>query len=161
MCTSMNLRNLNIGLLILGASLVNGCDDSYVSSIPNYPVSLQLNLTTTYPTFRNSINEFLTFKARRYEYDRIGFGGILVYSGLPDDYGNAVYYAFDMACPYEAQNNVRVYPVEDGYGQVKCEKCESVYDVAFGFGIPVSGPSKEALKKYKATLSNDVLYISR
>jgi len=102
----------------------------------------------------------LLFEKRIYETDRIGFGGIIIYSGI-DDSGNTGYYAFDMACPYEAQSNVRVYPVKESLGQVKCDKCGSVYDVSFGFGNPVSGPSTEILKPYKTTLTNDVLYVYR
>jgi len=145
-------------ILISGAFMA--CNDNYVSSIPSYPVSLQLNLTSTYPVFKNSFNQFLFFEKRIYETDRIGFGGIIIYSGF-DDSGNTGYYAFDMACPYEAQSRVRVYPVEGSLGQVKCDKCGSVYDVSFGLGNPVSGPSSEILKRYKTTLTNDVLYVYR
>ncbi len=139
------------------------CDDNYRSSIPNVPVSLQLNLTAKYPTFKNSSNQFLLLETGELVYDRVGYGGILVYSGLsPDDSGNTIYYAFDMSCPYEADRNTKVYPTEDGgLGEVVCEKCGSVYDIGFGFGNPISGPSKEPLKKYHTSVSGDVLYISR
>ena len=139
------------------------CDDNYVSSIPSYPVSLQINLSVgKYVTFRNSTNEYLLFEKRIIETDRVGFGGILVYSGISlDDGGNTIYYAFDMACPYEAKSNIKVYPVKDALGKVKCDECGSVYDVGFGLGNPVEGPSKEILKRYKTSLSSDVLYIYR
>jgi hypothetical protein len=121
-----------------------------------------LNLTSTYPTFKNSTNQYLFFETKRFETDRIGFGGILVCSGIGfDDYGNTLYYAFDMACPYEVKRDIRVYPAENELGKVACEECGSVYDVGFGFGIPTSGPSKEALKRYRASLSGDILHISR
>ncbi len=138
------------------------CDDNYYSSIPNVPVSLQLNLTAEYPTFKNSSNQFLLFETAELAYDRVGYGGILVYSGLSlDDSGNTIYYAFDMSCPYEANRTTKVYPKEDGFGEVVCEKCGSVYDIGFGFGNPTSGPSEEPLKKYHTSVSNDVLYITR
>lgn len=138
------------------------CDDNYYSSIPNVPVSLQLNLTAEYPTFKNSSNQFLLFETGKLAYDRVGYGGILVYSGLSfDDSGNTIYYAFDMACPYEANRTTKVYPKEDSLGEVVCEKCGSVYDIGFGFGNPTSGPSKEPLKKYHTSVSGDMLYISR
>ncbi|NDP22275.1 MAG: hypothetical protein GZ091_14515 [Paludibacter sp.] len=159
----MNFKSIRYYLLstFLAFSLAS-CDDSYKSSIPDYFVSLQLNLTTTYPTFKNSSNQFLLFETRVFETDRIGFGGILVCSGVGfDDSGNTRYYAYDMACPYEVKNNIKVYPVENDLGKVACEKCGSVYDVGFGFGNPVSGPAKESLKRYRASLSGDVLYISR
>jgi len=130
------------------------CYDNVISSIPDYPVNLNLDLTTTYPTFRNSVNQFLLFETRIKEYDRVGFGGILVSTGFD---GN--YYAFDMACPYEAKYNVRVYPNE--IGQAVCESCGSVFDISYGIGNPSTGPATETLKRYRATLSGNILYINR
>jgi len=153
------MKNIS-GVLIVLSFILFGCDDGYVSSIPSYPVNLQLNLTSTYPTFKNSTNEFLLFEERYLETDRIGFGGILVCTGSGfDDYGNSLYYAFDLACPYEAKKGTKVRPLDDELGKVMCDSCGSVYDVSYGYGIPISGPSKEVLKKYKTSLSGDILYI--
>lgn len=148
-------------MLLLAAILMAACDDNYVSSIPNYPVRLQVRLTAEYSTFKNSTNQFLLFEARKLETDRIGYGGIMIYSGLmTDDYGNSVYYAFDMACPYEAKQDVKVYPVQDSLpGLVRCEKCGSEFNVAYGFGDPVKGPATEILKRYRVTYSSDVLIV--
>lgn len=139
-------------LLIIGAA--TACTDDYISPIPDFPVSMQLNLSTNYPTFRNSVNEHLTFTTRRFEIDRIGYGGILVYTGFDEQY-----YAFDMACPYEVKTDVRVYP--NGLGQAVCEECGTVYDISYGIGNPTSGPSKDILKRYKTSLTGDILYIYR
>lgn len=138
--------------LIIGAA--TACTDDYISPIPDFPVSMQLNLSTNYPTFRNSVNEHLTFTTRRFEIDRIGYGGILVYTGFDEQY-----YAFDMACPYELKTDVRVYP--NGLGQAVCEACGTVYDISYGIGNPTSGPSKDILKRYKTSLTGDILYIYR
>jgi len=142
-----------LALAILTLSFV-GCNDNVISSIPDFPVYLQLNLTTTYPTFRNSYNKFLLFKQGVVVTDRVGYGGILVYTGL-----DGGYYAFDMACPYEAKQNIRVYP--NDIGQAICEGCGSVFEIAYGIGYPSKGAAKEALKRYKATLSGDNLIIMR
>ncbi len=139
---------------VLFALLIISCSDNIRSSIPDYPVYLDLNLTTTYPTFKNNINESLIFTKPIFVTDRIGFGGILVYVGF-----DGQYYAFDMACPYEANSNIRVYP--NGNGQAVCQKCGSVFDIGYGVGNPSSGPAHEVLKRYKATLSGDILYITR
>lgn len=159
---------LRLFLAFLIMAIWSGCDDNYVSSIPSYPVGLQLNLTSTYSTFKNSTNQFLLFEKRINETDRIGFGGILVYSDVDlDDSGNTIYYAFDMACPYEVKRDVRVYPVKDGLGQVKCEKCGSVYNIGYGSGYPepnsgpAAGPDVKKLRRYNTSLSNDVLFIYR
>ena len=141
-------------LLLFVAIIFSGCDDSYVSSIPDYQVDLNLDLNSSYPTFKNSTNEFLLIETRQLETDRIGYGGILVYTGLGlDDSGNTMYYAFDMACPYEAKKDIKVYPIEGKLGNVKCEECGTIYDVSYGYGYPIEGPSKEVLKKYNTTLT--------
>ena len=64
---------LRLFLAFLIMAIWSGCDDNYVSSIPSYPVGLQLNLTSTYSTFKNSTNQFLLFEKRINETDRIGF----------------------------------------------------------------------------------------
>lgn len=155
------LEYMIIGVAILFA----GCEDQYVSKIPDYQVNLQLNLTSTYSIFKNSTNEYLLFETRILETDRIGYGGILVCTApYLDDSGNSIYYAYDMCCPYEADKNIKVYPVEDDIGKVQCEECGSIFDVGFGSGFPQSGPAAEkgyVLKQYKTTLSGDYLYIYR
>ena len=126
---------------------------SYVASIPNYYVSLQLNLTSTYSTFKNSVNQYLIFNKPVNANDLIGFGGVLVYTGFD---GN--YYAFDLACPHEApEQNLKVVPNEEG--KAVCETCGTVYNISYGIGDPIEGPSKETLKRYKTSLQGDWLNI--
>ena len=139
------------------------CSDNIKSSIPDYPVSLDLNLTSTYPIFKNSVNDFLLFKTivGLPVTSRIGFGGIIVCTSGFDDSGNSLYFAFDMACPFEVKNNIRVYPDTTGLSRVVCEKCGSVFDVSYGNGSPISGPAKETLKRYRTNFVGDVLYITR
>jgi len=139
--------------LILTLSTVS-CNDNVISSIPDFPVYLELNLTSTYPTFKNSYNKSLLFEKGVSVTDKIGYGGILVYTGL-----DGGYYAFDMSCPYEAKQDVRVFP--NGSGQAVCEGCGSVFDIGYGIGNPSSGKAKETLKRYKAILSGDILVITR
>lgn len=148
-------------IVLLHVAFVS-CERNYVSSIPNYPVGMRINLTTDYPNFKNSNGQILTFTTPRLAYDYLGFGGILLCSGLTvDDAGNSYYYAYDMACPYEADLKVRVYPMEEGLGRVKCEKCGTEYNVGYGFGDPdtETGPSTEILKRYRVTISGDYLTV--
>ncbi|MDP4238629.1 MAG: hypothetical protein Q8904_04055 [Bacteroidota bacterium] len=151
---SMNFFSVKhyLVILLLTLSLVS-CNDNVISSIPDFPVYLALNLTTTYPTFRNSYNQYLVFKKPVFVTDRIGYGGILVYTDLSGDYC-----AFDLSCPYEAKQDIRVVP--NSSGQAVCEGCGSVFVISDGIGYPLSGKAKETLKRYKATLSGDVLYIT-
>lgn len=130
------------------------CTDNIQSSIPDYPVNLDLNLTSTYPNFR-APNQFIVYDKRINEIDRIGYGGIIIYSGL-----DLNYYAFDMACPYEAKRTILVHPDTTGLPQVICKTCGSIFDVSYGIGNPSSGPAKEVLKRYRTNKSGDLLYIS-
>jgi Rieske Fe-S protein len=142
------------GLVILMMAGLTSCYDNYISSIPDYPVNLSLNLTSTYPTFRNSVNQFLVFDKPVKQGDFVGFGGILVYSGFD---GN--YYAFDLACPHEVDPKVKVTP--NDVGQAECPVCGSVYDISYGIANPVKGPAKETLRRYKTALQGDILVIYR
>lgn len=149
--------------IIISLFLIS-CDDTYISSIPDYPVYLELNLVTTYPIFRNSSNKSMTFLKPITAIERIGYGGILVYSGF-----DGAYYAFDMSCPYEHLSTIRVYP--NGLGQAVCEKCGTVFDIGYGVGNPskrirpnlpdTTALAKEVLKRYRTALAGDVLYINR
>lgn len=137
------------------------CETNYRSPIPNYPVGLRVDLTGPYNNFKNSSNQFLLFEKPPLTTDRVGYGGIMLYSGLmPDDYGNTVYYAFDMACPHEAKRTVKVYPVQDSLpGIVRCEECGSEFNVAYGFGDPVKGPATKLLKRYRVRLAGEMLFV--
>ena len=118
------------------------------------PVYMELNLTTTYPTFKNSVNESLVFERPVLATDRIGYAGLLVYSGF-----DMMYYAFDLACPVEADPKVKVKP--NDLGQAVCETCGSVYNISYGIGNPEEGPAKETLRRYKTALQGDLLIIFR
>ena len=140
-----------LSLLII---ILSGCDDNYVSSIPNYPVNLKLDLTSAdYSKFKYSAGQYHIFAKPIIATDMIGFGGVLVTTGFDENY-----YAFDLACPYEAEHNIKVKP-NDLLGQVKCETCGTVYDISYGIGNPIKGPSKEVLKRYKTILQGDWLSV--
>ncbi len=144
---------------------ITACDETYISPIPDYPVYLELNLTSSYPTFTTP-NQSLLFENPIKATDRLGYGGILVYI---DFEGN--YRAFDMSCPNEAETDIKVYP--NDLGQVVCVECKSVYDISYGIGNPIDGPAydqtygtdtddakKIFLKSYKTTRQGDYLYIN-
>ena len=131
------------------------CDNSYDSSIPDFPVHLELNLLVSPNTkLKNSVNQFLIIdeKSNLKATDRIGFSGILVYTDF-----DGKYRAFDLCCPYEAQRDIKIMPNEKG--EAVCEKCGSVFFIGYGIGNLISGPAKQPLKRYKAIVQGDVLYI--
>lgn len=150
----MNTKMKCICYFVALTAILSGCNDNFISSIPNYPVNLNLNLTSTYPTFKNNPGQFLILKTPPTAGERVGFGGILIYTSFDQD---EPYYAFDLACPNEAEQNIKVVP--NDLGQVVCEKCGTVYDIFTGTGLSANDPSKERLKKYKTSLQGDWLYI--
>lgn len=158
----MNYQKQKYTIFAILCIALIGCKDNIRSSIPDYPVYLELRLSSTYPTFRNSFGQTLLFDKPIKSNERIGYGGIAVCTGIAaDDYGNSQYFAFDMACPFELKKDVIVYQDTSVVSHLYCKKCGSVFDISFGFGNPISGPAKEYLKKYKTSLSNDVLYVTR
>ncbi len=65
-----------------------------------------------------------------------GFGGILLVSDV-----NSQPLAYDLACPYECKNDVRINVVDNSYAE--CPKCHSTYDIFMNLGTPLSGPAAE------------------
>ena len=146
-------RRIKYGLFFCAVLLLSSCIENVTSTIPDYPVRLNLNLLTEYAIFRNSTGESLVFEERIKETDRIGFGGVLVCTNY-----EGKYLAFDLACPYEAKQDVRV--EVDGFF-VECKECGSRFNFyTSDFALPDKGPSKQGLKKYKTALSpNGILQI--
>ena len=76
---------------------------------------------------------------------RTGYGGVLLVRGN-DVFTNEsdVPLAYDMACPVECRQSVRVQMTEiEGkpLPMAQCPVCKSVYDVLMGAGRPVAGPA--------------------
>lgn len=76
-----------------------------------------------------------------------GYGGILLLcdvQGVPQ--------AYDLSCPVEHKQDVRVFINEDAEFLAQCPKCGSQYNVFSLTGHPVSGPAAQdgfALRRYR------------
>ena len=130
------------------------CDENITSTIPNAPVSLTLDLAGT----DNSLNGSLSYKeytTPRLATDRLGYGGLLIINGFGENLVNL--YAYDLACPNEAQSNIKIKPESTGL-TATCPKCGAVFRIANG-GAPESG-SKFWLKRYSvaAVLGSETRY---
>lgn len=80
----------------------------------------------------------------------IGYAGLLVGSSLPDNQ----YYAYDSACPVEANRKVAVELVDDNFsGKAACPMCGAQYNLWNG-GSPISG-SEYFLKRYTVVRVNE------
>lgn len=136
------LRLIKITVLITGLSLLLwSCEDSNDnSSIPDYPVYLERNVNLEAIELR-TIGGYKTYPTAEKLGDAVGFGGILIFYGYED-----AYYAYDLCCPYEKKQTIRVKP--NDVGQCTCPSCGSVYNIGYGNGNCLSGPAKEGLKIY-------------
>jgi nitrite reductase/ring-hydroxylating ferredoxin subunit len=147
-----------IFLCLLAFSLYS-CGKTYISSIPNYPVYLELNLAydakdllpmQSYKIYTpGNIDQAI---------EQTGFGGVLVYHGIGAS-GMDAWFAFDAACPHEANRSVTV-EVDDDHIYAICPKCQTKYELMSGSGRPESGPGREQLKPYHVRVSNNIIYVS-
>jgi len=125
-------------LLVLFLSFA-GCQ-GYESSIPDRPVYLKRNIFTQ---SLGSMGNYLYVTKSNIATDRLGYGGILVVHAYDDNY-----YAFDLACPVELNQNIRVGKPDLSF-ICKCDSCGERYDLSLGLGVPLNHISKETLRRYK------------
>ncbi|MDR1499376.1 MAG: (2Fe-2S)-binding protein [Tannerellaceae bacterium] len=143
-------------LIVFVAIIAASCDKPFISSIPSYPVYLELDLD-----FEDSaLIPLLSYRIYTPQninqaVEKTGFGGVLVF------HGNAAmnaYYAFDVACPHEASRSVAV-TVDDDHLYATCPACHTRYDLTSGAANPVDGPGHEQLKPYRVSLVGHLLYV--
>ena len=161
------------GLLLLVGS--TGCDSIDEDRIPAYPVQINLNNpglwnvygVAGYGQHRDFIRQTGTpanFPFTETTYT--GYGGVLLIMGMdPYSAGNVVPLAYDLSCPVERRENIRVY-VDDETLEAICPVCESHYDVCMAGGSPTAGPAltghvKYALQRYMAYPANGGYVIGR
>lgn len=87
--------------------------------------------------------------------DRTGFGGILL---VTDVMGNCL--AYDLACPYEARANARLF-VPAGQLYAECEVCGSTFDIFTNHGNPRTGLAADrgyALRRYSVVSGGALNY---
>lgn len=154
-CLKIRFRIFFIAVAMMLAS----CNESYKSSIPDMSFSpVRINMLQAGYSVLRSPGYFISIDDR-YGY-RVGYAGLIVGQSSYDmDFeGNMVYYAFDSACPVEADPKVSVTISED-HCHALCPSCKTEYDLNGG-GSPVSGEGKEFLKRYKVErVGADVIVI--
>lgn len=130
--------------LIAGATACDKVDDE---RIPPYPVYIQFATQADWTVYgvsgACSYKYFIKENRTPSNFPwtaltETGFGGILL---VTDIHGDP--HAFDLACPVEAQRDVRVV-VDTDLQKARCPRCHSVYDIFTNYGLPVEG---EALSK--------------
>jgi len=134
------LKQITAGFLfvLFSAGCTSDDNDGYIPYVKvNFYISLATNNHLTIPG-----NSDL-FKA--------GYGGVIVIC-----VNQSQYYAFDAACPYEAEHSCVVVPEESTLG--KCSCCGSEFSL-FGGGYPTKGPAARNLKQYKVNVVNGRLWV--
>lgn len=178
------IRNpfLTVGRKILVMSAVSlltfaatSCESTDDNRIPAYPVQILLNNPGLWDTYGVSAYGESRMFIRQTGYPSnfpflestyTGYGGILLIMGMdPFNAGNFVPLAYDLSCPVECKDYIRVGIDSDNLEAV-CPSCGSHYDVTLSGGAPISGPAltgtvKYALQRYNVYPSNGGYVISR
>ena len=115
----------------------------YQSPVPDFPVHLERDLNTLNCLFPG---DYWMLTSPHYAVDATGYAGVLLVKGF-----DGAYYAFDLCCPVEASQAVRV-GKPDEVLCVSCPKCGETYDLGFGQGTPMNGISEYPLKRYTVYL---------
>ncbi|MDR0756578.1 MAG: (2Fe-2S)-binding protein [Tannerella sp.] len=140
--------------ILLLCMLMAACGE-LENPIPNYPVHLELDLTTYRDRTLRDVpsSRAYTVKDININIERVGFGGVLVVHAT-----DGLFYAFDLACPHEANRNTLIEADENILNAI-CPKCGTKYDIAFGSGAP-NGVSKNYLKRYTIVEAGTRLTVS-
>lgn len=144
--------------LTCAALALCSCDTLDDDRIPYQPVSINLadaGLWNTYGVagyghYRRFIRQ--TGEPSNYSYGAAtytGYGGVLLISGM-DAYSSEtnVPLAYDLACPVECRQDVRV-DIDPSTLEAVCPQCGSRYNVCGGAGAPVGGPALTGKQKYR------------
>lgn len=148
-----------IGLISLFVSACSKDEPRY--SIPARPVAFKINTNTTdshlantgnigiyiyakdkanYDNLLSGVKGVKTYSAPRLSGEYIGFSGLMVVN-TGSTLTPSPFAVFDLCCPNEDIENIRVVPTNDGIA--RCPQCKSTYDIIFGTGRPLSGPALE------------------
>jgi nitrite reductase/ring-hydroxylating ferredoxin subunit len=123
--------------------------------VPVWRVYLNLDLTFEDKELK-AVPSYKTFTlkdANLAQGESVGFGGVLVVHNMFDEYR-----AFDLACPYEAKQNVLI-EVDNEVLYAVCPVCGTKYDVGTGNGAP-SGPGRHYLRIYNVVRNGSKLIVT-
>ena len=136
-----------LAILFVAATMLACESNSIVNPVPNYPVSMELNILGEYPHFTTAnIGASLTFTTPRYPTERVGYAGLLLFVNF-----NEAYCAFDLCCPHCVDRN---HPIEVDGIFAKCPLCGEEYDLSYGLGVPSKGIAENYLKTYKSSYNS-------
>ncbi|MDR2086405.1 MAG: hypothetical protein LBP72_04435 [Dysgonamonadaceae bacterium] len=140
------MNKYNLITILLALFFLQACDEEIVSPIPYAPVNLVLDLKYEDSNLVSPLT-YKIFTKKRFEEDKLGFGGILVINGRGENMLINLF-AYDLACPVEVDRNIRIVP--NDLGQAVCPHCGAVYMISNGSGATLSG-SKNFLRTYRVS----------
>jgi nitrite reductase/ring-hydroxylating ferredoxin subunit len=137
--------------------LVMSCNKADISDIPRMPVYLELDLQFKDKDLVGTYHykEITSVSGQNYG-TRLGYSGVLVVNGF-DSNNKETYHAYELCCPHEAKKDITV--KADDTGVAQCPECGTKYDIAYGSGAPLNGPSKYPLRKFDVTQRGSELLI--
>ncbi len=150
----MKKITIRLSILLFLAGFSFSCEKKIDSSIPDYEVYIETN-PKQYAELRipgRAVECVYTPGVPVPANFRFGYGGVLIYRDLEGRIRSC-----DLACPVEAQANIRV-KVTMPYAE--CPVCGSRFDLSWGFAAPVSGPAKESLRSYHASERANSIVVS-
>ncbi|MDE6855733.1 MAG: hypothetical protein K2J34_04650 [Muribaculaceae bacterium] len=147
---------LSLIAMLSAASSCNQVDDDRIPSLPVY-IDLRgagmwnsygvagVGLSRRFINWQGEVSPSgFPYTANTY----VGFGGVLLIGGIdPFTAEPNVPLAYDLSCPVERSQTVRVYIDSDKLEAV-CPQCGSRYDVLTAGGAPVGGPALTGKYKY-------------
>lgn len=152
------MRRFRQLIIVAFCFLCTACDGPTNSSVPVYPVHMEVNTKTVFIDFTpQNINAYITLDRDGYKengvwklpataVDAFGYGGVVLYVSMVG------YAAFDLACPHCAAQGRRSPCEMDGIYAV-CPHCGEEYEVSSGYGFPRKGISKEAMRRLNTYVS--------
>jgi hypothetical protein len=133
------------------------CKEEIYSTIPSAPVYVKLDLNFGDKELKSNISAYKVITQPRFDAERgkLGFGGILVVNGGSADASVDQLYAYDLACPVEANHTIQVVPNNMSPNSpvptaitATCPKCGARFNILGGSGYPELG-TKLFLRTYK------------
>lgn len=120
--------------------------DNHLSSGGNIGIYLRSKDKSEYDKLITNIKSVKTYQGDgRSGNPRLGYSGLMIIN-TGAILGETPYAAFDLCCPNEKRENVRVVPTNDGTAE--CPHCHSTFDIMLGSGRPISGVASENLQSY-------------
>jgi len=145
------LHILSLALSLLPVLFFTACHNDAKSNVPDYPVRIDIDIQNEYPHFVPAAPcQSLVFDKKRYEYEAIGYSGVVVWINI-----NGEYRAADLCCPKCLQRNK---PVEvDGMLAV-CPTCGERFDLTT-YAFPTKGIATQPLKAYGVSYTGIKLHV--